>query len=143
MEIDSLQIVIDDMTGDANTVVNLNNAIAERDDLESTRNDAFLIGNPFPLDTSVSCPEALTCISSEALYFVTSNTFFDFEIFILNDQSDFILDTAGIPINDLPGVNDFKYQEITIDNYTGPITLFITKYDSEGILGYSIDGYAY
>ena len=102
-----------------------------------------MVGNPFPLDTSASCSEALTCFSTDALYFVTSNAFFDFDVFILNDDSDTIADTTGIPISDLPGVNDFKYQEMTLANYTGPVTLFITKYDSEGILGYTIEGYIY
>ena len=114
IEIDSLQMVIDEMSGDAVTVLNLNAAIAERDNLESTRDRAFLIGNPVALETSESCPEILTCITAEALYFVTPNASFDFDILILNDQSDIISDTSGMPINDLPGVNDFKYQEINM-----------------------------
>ena len=145
VEIDSLQNVIDTMSGDAETQDHLDDALAGKDFLTTERDRIYLSGNPVVLNPpSGTCPDELTCISSGAIYVVSSNEYNTLDLYISDDEDNIIADSIDNPFIDLPGVNDFRYQEITIDSYTGPITITVGKFDSNmNLIEYTVTGYAY
>lgn len=145
IEIDALQMLIDSGLGDLTTQEDLDDALAERGILETEINEAFLNGNPVFLDPPPSeCPEPLTCFNAEAIYLVMHNRFSNLEINMFDDQGDVIFSSTNEATFNLPGVNDYKYIDIAIDTYTGPVTMIIEKQDSSGsIIYYFSSGYAY
>jgi len=145
IEIDALQLLINSGAGDMTTQEDLDDAIAEQEAYEIELNEAFLNGNPVPLDTPPSeCPEVYTCFNSNAKYLVTHNRFYDLEIDIFDDQNNLIFTSSGQTTFDLPGVNDYKYIDIAFGGYTGPVTILVDKYNSrDDLIDYYIPGYAF
>ncbi len=145
VDIDALQAIIDSGMGDANTEEELIAAIDDRTDIEDELNEAFLNNNPVPLDTPPSeCPEVLTCFPADAMYLVMHNRFHELAIDIYDDQDDLIFSSSGQTTLELPGVNDYRYIDVTIEGYTGPVTILVDKHDSEeNLIDYYITGYAY
>ncbi|MFD2824432.1 hypothetical protein ACFS5M_12190 [Lacinutrix iliipiscaria] len=143
-EIDSLQSVIDAMLGDAETQENLDNALDDKDFLIEERELTFLSGNPVALISDESCPDVLSCFSSGAIYVVSSNNYNSLNLYIADDEDNIIADSIDQPFRDLPGVNDYRYQEISIDDYTGPVTITVEKFDFDmNFIEYTVTGYAY
>ena len=127
-EIDSLQLVIDNMMGDAETTELLDQATTDRDELVAEREQIYLSGNPVPINTPPdSCPEVLTCFTSDAIYMVTANFFSELDIIIYDEDFNTLADTYEEPLDDLPGVNDYKYKPIAITPHTGPVILSVSK----------------
>ena len=145
IDIDALQALIDSGMGGATTQGDLDELIADRTDLEEELDMAFLNNNPVPLNTPPSeCPEANTCFNANAMYLVMHNRFHELEIDIYDDQDDLIFSSSGQTTFELPGVNDYRYIDVSIEGYTGPVTILVDKHDSEeNLIDYFITGYAY
>ena len=144
-EIDYVQDLIDSGMGGPDEQEELDALNAEQDYYEDELQAAFLNGTPVPLETPPSeCPDARICFPVDASYLVMHNRFYNLDISIYNADNELIFGSIEQETTDLPGVNDYKYIDIAIDQYTGPVTIIVQKYDSsDDLIDYLIPGYAY
>lgn len=146
IEIDSLQAIIDNGQGSAETEADLEEALLTKslltDQLERIR-PRPIGGVPLP-PPPPPCPTTGTCMPINLDYIVCDIDVATLNVYIYNNQEILVGSTENSELQPVPGFEaETQFQNIDLNpDYTGDVFIVVNKTDTEGIeTSYQINGY--